>query len=335
MNKKHLFIFFTVLLLLIAMAAVKKAAVRPVVERSVYERLEFLANPLDVYAIDIRKAQDSILLRLERRRDRWHIPSRWNVRANAEKVNGLIVDILDMKGELRSDDSALLDDYGISDREAISVSLYDKEHKPLNRFYVGTKRPGRGDSFIRPDRSDRVYLGNTDILYLIGIYGDPAEATITPEMWMDLSLMTFDPEAVTGIRITAGRDGGESTVVDLAKAGEGNGWAFAGDPSSGAVDPKKVQQFLRKLLDLRAENVVDPQGKGYGFQSPYLTVRVGKDTAENTLIIGGPIADGKENRFARTPDGYIFTVNSYALKALEVGPEAFTLDGPAAATEEE
>lgn len=205
---------------------------------------------------------------------------------------------------------------------------------PALRVSVGLKAEG--------DDKERVYdLGKetTDGHVYARQQGRAAVFTLPKEVvnrfagadLRDKTVVRFDQSKVKTVRLRGWFSlTGTVTVLEFEK--QGGDWVAKSPPTQAgfAVDPTKVNMFLRQLDGLRAKAFVPgPQKAEYGLppeqQGLEVTLLI-EGHPGIALNIGGP-ADGGSSYYGWTNDpsagGSVFTVNADTFKAYKEKPAAF------------
>jgi len=332
MKLKHIIFLGVIFLILLGALSAKKFFMKPEIETTEYKSLKISFNPSGIYAIRIKRAENEELLKIEKKDGEWFMPSKWNMRARKEKIDNLIKDISNLRGELRSSSKNVFSDYGISDEEAVSIVMLDKEQKPLQGFLIGLEKAGYGSSFLRKSGSAEVYLVDKDILSLIGLYGDPKEATVNMNNWIDLSITKFDPEKIESIKVTRKEKGRKVVTVDIEKVLDAEKnlkhWVATGKKPIFDIDAKKIRDFLKSVNDINASEAVDPKGENYGFEDPFLYVALEKEKESIELVLGNATEKGGEDRYLRTSEGHVYVLRRYAVNRLNIDISKFFIDNP-------
>jgi hypothetical protein len=330
MKFKHLIFLGMILFLLLAALYVKKILITSEIETTEYKSLEISLNASDVYAIEFKKAQEDDTLKLVKKDEEWFIPTQWNIRAKKQSIERLLEDISGLQGELRSSSKEVLPDYGLTDEEAFSIGVFDENDKPIQQFFVGTKKPSYGKSFLRKADSVDVYLVDKDIFSLLGIYGEPKEAKINTERWIDLSIIEFEVEKIEAIKIVRLEQEHKIISVDIKKELDEKKnlkkWVAVGEVPVFDLDAKKIKEFLKKINKMYATKAVEPKAKEYGFDNPYLTVSLTSQESQIELLLGAQ--EKGENRYVKTSPGFVYILPKYRVKDLDIDISRFFIDNP-------
>lgn len=330
MRSKHIFLLGSIFIVLLSILLTKKILIKPQIETSEYKRLDVWFEPKDVYGVEIRKKDEYV--KFSRDEDIWRITSKWNVRAKSQKIEELIKGFSSLEGELRSSSPKLFSDFGISDDTAFKVTLSDKGGKNIYKFYLGTNRPSYDNCFLRVNNSADIYLVNKDLFPLINIYGDPKNEGIAPERWIDLSFIKFDVDKIKSIKVQRFNKKTPLITAEVKKIYDEkkklNRWVVEGAKPVFDIGAKKIKDYLKNMNGLYVKEVVDPKGKGYGFDDPYIKVSLGTDDEPIEIVIGN-IADEKTKaRYTRTSEGLTFIIRENVARFFDIDISKFFKSNP-------
>ncbi|MFH1678601.1 MAG: DUF4340 domain-containing protein [Candidatus Omnitrophota bacterium] len=356
MKPKQIIILLILLAALIAVLFIKKVLIKPEIETDEYQELGLSLDASGISAFEISKGSEGETLRIEKRAGQWLVASKWDAKANTEKVEELFNNMSSIKGELRSSLKELLSDYDISDDQAYSVAFYNDAGQLKQRLFIGAKMPLSQKAFLRKEGAVEVYLVDKDLFALLGITSSlkampikmgvtstsPATA-VNPRVWMDLPLMKFDVEKADSLKLTRLVD--QRQVISAyfkkvitqeaekeeetekegeAEKEEANQWASAGDKPMFPIDGAKVGNFIKALSTMSGVQIVDPS-KDYGLNVPYLTVEVSGEDIWLEIILGD-MEDENGGRYARTTDGFVYTLSNFQVEELDVDTGRFFAD---------
>jgi len=331
MNKNSVIILGLLLVVLLSIVMIKKTFFSPVVEEAEYGSLSLSISPADISKIGIKKGKSGkpFIMQINDEGE-WVLPSFWNRIADQAKAHNFLNTLAMLEGEVRSRSVELYSDYGIADDEAFSISLYGKDGKLVNRVYLGTIKGSYMSTFLRQGDSPKVYVVNRDIYGLMDIYGDPKSAKIIGDKWLDLSLIQFIPNDITGIKITRGAGDLVETVVDLEKVqGTEEGsfdWKAPNDTAKSDPDPEKIKTYLNNVAAMKALKVVDPDGENYGFDEPFMLLTLLSGDEKMMFTIGALVEENKEDRYIQAPDGQAYVIAGYGIRSMNVGIDSFLSD---------
>ena len=333
MKPKQLLILGIILLILILGVCVKEIQTPPELTEDVYASLKLDLDPASVLQIEIQKRKAENSLKILRGNDGWRIPALWNARADGKKIQEFLVKVAALKGELRTGDAALLEDFGIRDEEAYKIYFKDGQGAVKQTLLAGIKRPGPESVFLRRQDSADVFLADTDLFSEIGIYGDPAAKEPPADFWADLNLVPFPSAEIEGIQIIR-FDGGKETVAAHITRVSGGDWKFADTAVAETLDPVKVQEYLASLSSWRAQKVLDPAGTNYGLDKATwkmnLQLAGGKTV---TLVRGAEDAVTKDFFMQISGEPVIFLASQYYLEEIDAANDRFFKSTDARGTE--
>ena len=273
MNAKQLTILGVVLVVLVAAVAVQRVRLRQEIVRDETQSLNIRVDTGGVDRVTITKGiAEPPAVELTRADAAWSLPSVWHAKADGERIKRLLTRLTELAGEARGNSETLFDDFGITDAKAIHLALYQNNAERLH-LLIGTAQVGWDQFFARRAGSPAVFLCRSNLLSSeLGIFGNIESAAVKAESWVDYHLISAAPEAVHHLEL---------------REGSGDWRALDGPPP-------------QSLLNLRATQVVDPQGAGYGLESPGWQLRVmKKEGAPLELAVGGAVAGTAETRYVK------------------------------------
>lgn len=307
---------------------------KPPVEQEEYRSLQILLDPAEIYAIEIKQPADQqTVLRMERKgQEPWRITSHWNVKADEQKLADFLKAWAALEGELRSSSKELFADYGISEAEAYTIVMSNKEGAPLQSFLLGAKKPGYQSSFLRRSDSADVYLVDRDLFTLLGIYGRAEEAKVEVNTWADLAIAGFDPETIDAVKIVRWQDQAEIVAVDIKKELDQEKdlkrWVAVGQQPVFDLDAKKVKDYLTKIIDTRATKIYDPEAEDYGFDQPLVKVSLASGEEQLEFIVGKEQGQDTGDRYLKNPQGLVFFLRRWAINNVNADISNFFIDNP-------
>jgi len=293
--------------------------------------------PDEACAIEAKAGKDGVPLRLERDgQGVWRIPSQGNIRADKGKTGELLRAITGLRGELRSGQEALFSDYGITDDEAFSIAVFDKDMNVKEGLLVGTKRPGQAGCFLRKAGSANVFLADKDLLAFFGIFGEAKDVTPSVNSWIDLFLVDIDPAAIESIKIIKRENDAETVKLAINRENDKekgtDKWAAPGTEPAPDIDAAKVKNFIIGLKDMKAMKAVEAQTGDYGFDKPYLTVELGTVSGASEFLVGNEEPKETGDRYVKDPEGHIFFARRYAVNKFDTDIANLLVETPPPAT---
>ncbi len=272
---------------------------------------------LELY--DGSASNDKLTLAWNAEEDAWYATSHFNAPVKDSKIQDYLKDVVQLKGEFRSsvaqDDA--LEAYNLQEDQAFHLVGYKKDaDAPAFHLLIGTF-PGQKSVFMRTDGEKDVYVEDTNLRQLAGVYGNDTAKAPEAEPWLDKQIVDFDKDQIEKITL---KTPDKALTFELeAKPIETP--APEGDVAS-EVKPQPEVEYewkltegglpgmeykvnardgvLRKLDSLSADTIVDPSTKaGWGLDTPAFTCTVKlKDDPEEVVIEGGR-PDPAQNGYVR------------------------------------
>ncbi len=286
--------------------------------------------PEDTRAADIQKLEiyrgeekkDAIVL--ERSKDGWAVPSRFGAKGNEGNISNLLNDIKKLSGELRTKKASLHEDFGITAKKAVHISLYDRKGKLYQDLLLG-KRGERGtEGFVRLASSNKVYLADKNLLSNLGIYGE----TDNPDAkkWLELKMLDKKKEEMAKVALDMpGKqvvlekkekkkeekpeetpEESETPPTPEEKKGEKKEyeWVLASPPTEFQLKEPAVNSLVSSVSQLNAEDIADPAKMNeYGFDASMYTATITMDDGSIETLLVGKKTDKDNKRYARLKDG--------------------------------
>src|SRR5262249_2079394 len=121
-----------------------------------------------------RGAQPQEVVQLRQRDGAWVVTSRFDAPGNSTKIQQLVAQLSTLQGELRGDSAALLDDFHLTDEQALHLKVYtDTPDKPALHLLAG--KGGGGNGFVRRAGEDRIYYVNMSLQSMAGLTSGSTE----------------------------------------------------------------------------------------------------------------------------------------------------------------
>jgi len=293
--KPRQIIILGVIFVLLAFGIILKACARAVSDRAGArpDNRTVLAefDPEKLERILIERGSPSYALELAKENGVWKVKSLWGAKANPARIEKFIWQFRLLKGELRGSEKKLWADFGIQDPEAFSIKFFGTGDTLLQHLRLGTRQAGNSGFFFRKAGDDRVYLAETDMEELWGIYADLKENNPDPLFWADLGLFDRDPEKVTKITLYDLRGVEKIRMIGLERIADPQdplkfSWKFLHKDMNSPIDPDKVVKFIVAMNSIRADKILDPKGEGYGLEKPAWQLIVTSDGKKTILNAG-------------------------------------------------
>jgi len=263
-------------------------------------------------AIRLKKGEGSEI-ELVRKNGAWQITNLWNAVSDEKRIAGFLALLSALRGEIRADDAALLEDFGIRDSEALHIFLLENGQEKVH-LLAGIKSARLKEIFVRLADSNRVFVASSDLLFNLGIYNNPKDAKLDANAWADLNLFSFNPGEIERIEIKT----------------PSSEWREIGARLPFEKDPAKVREYLDELLSLKASGIENPKAADYGFENPAWELRlVAKSgTAVSVLAGNAKAGDEKSRYFKRSDAPSVYSVSEFALRKIKTGESRFIRANP-------
>lgn len=221
-NNRNLSILGLVLVALAAVYIWQQAAHRSRTSRpSTAVIIEGTYTKDDLSRVTVGRQENEAAVDLVRTPTGWVVASSWDAPASADRVDALLKALSGLAGEYRSDNAAVLADYGLSPGVAVIIKGYGGDGSQAFALEVGNASQGQPGNFVRLPGSDTVYLSTAGVLSQVGLYGGPDLPKA--KHFLDLQAVKEDRLAVDRIVLT---DAGKT--LEMAKE-------FADPPAAAAA----------------------------------------------------------------------------------------------------
>ena len=261
-------------------------------------------------------AQPENVVRLRRQENAWAAASYYNAPVQAEKISAFLTTVASLEGELRADQSELLQDFRLDDTQALHLRLYtDTFDTPAMHLLAG-KGSGR-QGFIRRADATRVYSVNLNVHNEAGLAGNTPDQQLTAKPWLDLHIQNVPKEQITAVALqtpertlhfawqpapSAAATSQETTPPAAPAQGR---WALTAPQV--AYEPKQdgLDSLVNTLRTLRADDVANPEHLAtYGLEQPsyratWTVQAAGIEPRDVSLLIGDAVPDQADKRYSR------------------------------------
>lgn len=262
----------------------------------------------------------------------WVVESYHNARANEQRVTTLLRNFSNLTGEFRSDSGEVLSQYGLTDKQAVTVRGQDSSGAEVLALNLGRTPKGFPGQFMRTPDSNKVYLSQGGMLSHLGVYSEPEPPKT--QFFLELQAISESAANVNGLIIA---DGDASLVLTkefgMIPPAEGspegtpatvdrNTWQWLVD---GQIDAdlvkSKIDGVLNSAARIRANDVVDPLVPlaEYGLDNPARSLSlIRQDDSQvllefgNTREASSGVTAGTYMRIAGNPT--IWLVTDYTIK---------------------
>jgi hypothetical protein len=239
-------------------------------------------KPNKVTRLEIKKG-DQITLLERSDNDTWELRKPLEVKADKTEVTSILSEFQYMKKISSIEDATDLKSYGLEEPVFVA-SLWTGttgQGKKSHTIYVGSKRVGGDEVYIRLEDSD-------EILLIPGTLSDKLGKSVS-----DLrSKKVFDIETAAVENVDVQCASGE--IISCVR--KGNDWRFT-KPVSDLCDNKKVVEIINKLKNLKIDTndfltEDDSNLSKYGLDMPKVTVAI-KQRGRTEMVLFGHTLDDK------------------------------------------
>lgn len=336
MKPQQILILGILLLLLIVTVFIKQTRKPPELATEEYLPLDLSFDPSKVEKAQIGKGGISSFTVVKGEGGIWRIPDFLNARADQKKIDDLLKEIRETKGELRARDKALFPDFEIDEKQAFQVSLLDQSGANLLSLYIGNKLAGDNLLFVRRDDSNEVFVAEANMLTSIGINGKPSEEKPKADYWAATNLVKLEIDKVEKLQTRRFSNGKEIWTAGILRAPEltdsaRKRWKYVREEIPFSPDAEKIKQFLNSLNSWHATKVLVPTAKDYGFSKPFWQMRVGfKEGQEIVLTASVLDSESKAHFLQVSSEPVVFQLPDDSFRNLDIDDSKFFVDDPLA-----
>ncbi len=239
----------------------------------------------------------------------WRLENRYRTRARKESVESLLKLVGSLRGELRSETDAVLEDFSLTDEKAIHLVFFDASGKELSHILLSPLRPRGTQNFVRKASSKEVIATDKDVLAELGIFSKDDKMSV--KTYADLRVAGIESSKVIAFELTPP---GQSTLVISKKDTKADPviWTLEGDPSA-TIDTAKVNEFFSAVYNLYANESLDPaaHAKDFTDKAPWVRFQIGTAEKPETLEIWtGARSEEKKTMTLKTmPEALVYEVS--------------------------
>jgi hypothetical protein len=296
------------------------------------------------------KPDQKVVLAMESGSDKWRVASQFNAPVKQEKIKEFLEAASGLQGEFRSTagSDADLEPFNLTNEKAFHVLAYKKDSDtPAYHVLVGST-PGMKSVFMRADGTNDVFVEDSNLRQLAGLYGDDMEKAPEADPWFDNQVLDLNKEEITKIALKSpdkelvfelqpkpGEPQKEETPAESQKEGEGEEnaekkeapkppteyqWVLAKGGPGGAHKQGGLDSLLRKLDSLTSNGIVDPSKKAEWGLDPAgfsCVVSFKEEKPEVTIEGGRPESDGDGYvRVATNTEDIVYKLSKYSFNQL-------------------
>ncbi|MCM8801144.1 MAG: DUF4340 domain-containing protein [Candidatus Omnitrophica bacterium] len=323
MGAKKLLIIIGVVSLLFVLALVKNIAQKKQLlleERNKVEEFILIKDLPETFVSKIKiykeNDEDRKVILTKSPEGIWSVESNFGIKAKKETIEILLKNLKELKGQLRADSKDLFSDFQIEDDKAVHIVLESDSGGLLSHILVSFLKPEWDKNFVRLLDSEKIVLVNKDILSSLNLYNK--DSNLDSNYFSDLRLFSFNLSDIQKVRIEMN----SKTITlkkDHAEAGS-SVWRFdPKPPKAEEVDSNRVDEFLRNLLNIYAQKVMDPEGKDYDLEKPSLRIilKDAQDKELAQLVLGSYLEQDKSYYVKALPLNFIFKVSDFYINNLK------------------
>jgi len=289
------------------------------------------------------KPDDKVVLAWNAEGDRWRVETHFGAPVKEDKMDEYLDAVVALQGEFRTtaDSEEDLEPFNLTDAKAFHILGYKKDSDTAAFHLLIGSSPGYRTIFMRTENEHNVFVEDTNLRQLAGLYGDDDERVPEADTWLDKQVLDFDKDKIAKVALTspdkaltfelqpkpkepAEDEDAESTEEDaddeaaeaaVDEAEVEKEWVLT---QGGIGKPHKqsgLDSLLRKLDSLTASGIVDPAKKAeWGLEPPAFTCIVSLEgDPEDVVIDGGwpdPSGDGYV-RIANDTEDLVYKLSKY------------------------
>jgi hypothetical protein len=319
MSKKQLAVLCAVAgLLLIALLVQKLLSPEPSLREEL--RLEALApedfRTLDASRLEIyRGSREDDKIVLAREGGAWFVATRYNAPASETKVGNFLKKIKDLRGELRSDEEAVLDDFRLTDERALHVAVYrEGSEETWSHLLVG-KQESYGRSFMRRAGESRVFAANANLATEMGIQDEEADKAPESSPWVEKTIADLEKDQIMRIALAtpdykcvfekrAKEPAPQPGEAEAAQGAEASWeWVLAEGGRRGGFKQSGVDGIVDRFDLLAATDVEDPARTAeLGLAEPRYRCSVALADGSETALLAAPPEEENRDAYLRAED---------------------------------
>ena len=287
-------------------------------------------SPAFVSKLEIKRGvEGSESMTLVKDNDRWTISSHYGTHARKEPVDELLKNLSAVRGEARSENPSVLEDFSLTDAKAIHIRLLGAGDKELAHFLLSPLRPRGTQNFIRLAGSPKVLATTADVLATLNIFSK--DDKLDYHGFAEFRVAGVESSKVNSFELDP--PGGQKlSFIRKEEKDKPVSWTLSDDVTA-AIDAQKVNEFLSSLYNLYAVDNVDPAAHAKDFQGePWLRLYLKPGEKPETLEIrSAPRSEEKKTRLLQvTPEGLVYELSDAQTETvLSKNREFFITKAPA------
>jgi len=254
----------------------------------------------DLSRLALGHGQDAEAVVLENGPDGWTVITAWGAAVNGPRLDAVLRALSGLSGEFRSDNDAVVADYGLADTSSVIIRAWDLEGQEVLALEVGGQPERHPGNFVRRPGASDVYLTGQSLLSPLGLYNGPARPG--SRHFLELEALAEERNDVDAI-VLHDEHGERRLAKDFAMtepaADDTTGaepmidrltweWRLT-SPEDRALAKTKADAVLGSLCRVRATDVDNPSvpAEHYGLDEPARrAVLIFEDGRELVLAFG-------------------------------------------------
>jgi len=238
--------------------------------------------------------------------EQWHVATKFNAKAQKDRMDKIIDEALEMTGNVRSSDIKHHEDFQITDELGLHLILKDEAQKPLANLIIGKRAEDYNSGFVRFTGREKVYSVDKNLLSTLNIYGAiDTLSRFKDDFFIDLQAVEKEKDDLDKVTVVSGNKKLEIQKVDkevevmnadsTMSTKIEQEWVLVRGSRQVDLDQKEVDKFFQDAGKIRAQEVVDRLGNTfadmnkvskYGVRRPsqYISFKVAADQTDNVIF---------------------------------------------------
>jgi hypothetical protein len=234
----------------------------------------------------------------------WIVSSYYGGPGKKAEIEKIIGDVVNLTGEVRSSDQALLGDFGLGDKEALHFEFYKSDSTLMRHFLAGKGLANAArSSFVRNFNDNTVYKANENLISRFAMWDAPANKRITVDRWLDLKMANIVADSVKAFNLNV-KGKAYSFIketemsTDTLTPAKSN-WKQV-EPTKGKIlESKDILDILNRLGRLRGSDILRSDNlASLGLDKPTESANLVLEDGRKFGFVFGAMADTTKARYA-------------------------------------
>ncbi len=318
--KKQIFILLGVFVFLTIIFLFKNASYS-LKQKKTYESVLSVVSSFDIKEAKrvLISFENSKPVEIEKEGDEWRVLSLWNARADLGKINKLLSEASNLRGELRASGEKFFSDFQINDEEGYRLTIENDKGAAIEDIVFGQKTIASNGYFVRQKNSEDVFFVRLEIADILGVSAGFPDGLPLDEEWANLEIVSFNPENVKQIYFY--ETSGEEEILRFSLEKDA-AWKLVKNSTSTAIDDEKTLQYLATLLSVRANTVVNPKENHFE-DNKTKRIKIVSSDGEASLCFSGLLEDGKFYYVKSKSSDTVFAVEEKYIDDVDVDESSF------------